>query len=80
MRITSFPMQCDDCQNPINNEGEAMIEWIDDGTVHSVRIVHNPKFSPARNCYIHTSHPQKKENHFSFVMKHQTLRDSLGIA
>lgn len=80
MRTIYFPFQCDDCQRPINSEGDAMIEWIDDDTVHGVRVIHNPSVSPTGSCYKYTSHPHRADNHFSDVMSNEAVRNSLGFA
>lgn len=79
MKIISNPLICDDCKSPINQVSEGMEEWIDDGTISDVRIVHNPEFSPNGNCYKHTHHYHRQDNHLQIVLDNLELKNRLGI-
>jgi len=79
MKIISFPLLCDDCNNPINQTSEAMVEWLDDGNTSDVRIVHNPAFSPNGNCYKHTNHYHRQDQHLQIVLDSPELKNKLGI-
>lgn len=79
MKIISNPLICDDCKSPINQASEGMVEWIDDGNISDVRIVHNPEFSPKGNCYKHTHHYHRQDHHLQIVLDSPELKDKLGI-
>lgn len=79
MKILRFPLLCDSCNKAINQESEGMVEWIDDGEIKEVRIVHNPKFSPTGNCYKHTNHYHRQDHHLHFILANPELKEKLSI-
>jgi hypothetical protein len=80
MRKVTMPIACDECFQNIGSLSEGMVEWIDDGQIQDVRIVHHPDFSPRGNCYKHTGHYHRQDNHLQVVMGIDSLRESLGIS
>lgn len=79
MKKICFPLLCDDCNSPINQASEGMVEWIDDGNIGDVRIVHNPASSPKGSCYKHTNHYHRQDQHLQIVLDNPELKTKLGI-
>ena len=74
-------MACDECGTPINKIEDAVVEWIEEGeNISEVRVVHNPVYSPNSNCYKHTSHYHRKDNHLEQVMGNEEFKKKLKLS
>lgn len=75
---------CAECGKPILEIAHGMVEWIEPASgVAEVRIVHNPTESPlkpARDCYKHTRHRNRRDLHLHQVIEDRDLADRLGLS
>lgn len=80
MKEITNPIICDTCGKIIQNSNEGMVEWLDDGKIQDVCIVHHLSYSPKlQSCSKHQTNPLLQDAHLDRVLSDQSLMNKLGL-
>ncbi len=80
MKSTKLPITCDGCGKPIEDIGDALVEWIEnDGRISDARVVHIQGSNAEMSCYKHTSNYHRSDLNLDQVIVNTELMKRLGL-